>query len=1195
MSMKTMIKTVLSSGMWATLLVVSAQASAEEIEYPAQQPLSLIEGISPNILLTIDDSGSMAWAFTPDAIYSNSNTKRSRSSFFNAQYYNPDVVYQVPKKITLVGGEVRVEDYPVPSFTNAPTDGFSGTDRVDLSRNYVAQWYYDGYSDGWLGCIENCQSGSVKRGGRNYKRSRAYYYEYTCPNSNSKNTESCYTHRFVQGNQQERNFAIWYSFYRNRLLATKSAASLAFYRLPESMRLTWGGINACNIGANSSSCQNNKFDLYKGQHKVNFYTWLDRLDWTGSTPSHRAMIRAGELLKKKSSYTLDPQGNPYSCQASYHVFMTDGMWNQRPTNGLPGNADNTAISRADLSYSPSADYARPYADSNNNTLADLAFHYWANDLLPGTANNIKPRIMASNPDATQQFWDPRNNPATWQHMVNYMVGLGLSNSLTNSSAPTWDSSQASPTFANLDELKNLRNNGKSWPSVGNDNNNNVYDLWHAAINSRGEFFSADTPDALVAAFEKIILTIGNESTSASSPAINSGVGDDGTGYAFQATYSVDENWAGDLKATEISLGADGSVTRTEIWSAAKELQDRRDGRTILMAGSTSSGLKNFDWNNLSADQKVLLNRNPDLGDNIDSLGSQRLDFLRGERSLEGSTFRTRTSILGDIVNSKPVTVRGARYLTGHANRIEGTSSDYDYGQFLLDQQSRTPMVYVGANDGMLHAFNADTGREEFAFVPSAVIKNLHKLTGTGYGESNHQFFVDGSPVVADVFINNQWRTVLVGTLGAGGKGIFALDVTDVGKVGGGPKLLWEFGEEQLQDKGDQLQDNKSVKMGYSFPQPTIARLHNGKWAVVTGNGYSAEGSTNGKAALLIIDVATGNLTTSLEVSGENGIANGLSTPKLADINGDGIADYAYAGDLQGNVWRFDMAPNNGDADNPFMRKGEPRVSETVQFQVSFGANPLFTAKTADNKRQPVMAAPSIVRHPTGLGYLIVFGTGKYFAEGDKNGNPDIANTLYGVWDPTTKIARSANKSGFPYAGNYSRSNLQQQTMQSQLHSVTNGGEARLLSNHAVEWAEKRADGSWRTSKPGNSSLKAGWYFDLAIDREMIVADMLQFGRTLYLQSLVPNTDPCSSGVDNWSYAIDPVTGGRTLHHAWTDFRSTSVNTQVITAVKMDGEGGLSLGQKPDSGYEVCTGGTCNDVTPDPASIGRQSWRIVEGL
>ena len=338
-------------------------------------------------------------------------------------------------------------------------------------------------------------------------------------------------------------------------------------------------------------------------------------------------------------------------------------------------------------------------------------------------------------------------------------------------------------------------------------------------------------------------------------------------------------------------------------------------------------------------------------------------------------------------------------------------------------------------------------------------------------------------------------------------------------------------------------------------------------------------------------MATGELTKDLIVQGTAGVANGMSTPKLADINADGIADYAYAGDLQGNVWRFDLAPPSSDANNPFLRKTPIRTGESVQFQVSFAGNSLFAAKDSAGNAQPITAAPSIVRHPTNNGYIVVVGTGRYYADGDKDGLSNASQSIYGVWDPTTKVARSAGKAGFPYQA-VTRSNLQEQVMQSSMYAVSNGKDARLLSQKPVLWAEPTSTG-WTLTKD-SKALKAGWYFDLVLNKEMIVADMSQFGKTLYFQTLLPNADPCAAGVENWLYAINPATGGRTLHHAWTDYRNVDSPNTVITAVRMDGEGGLSIGQRPDKKFELCTGATCNEITPDPASIGRQGWRVVEG-
>lgn len=1135
-------KTAFSGLLCAGVLTASFSVqAADEILYPSQKPLSLTEGVPPSVLVTLDDSGSMVRNYAPDSI-SGGNSKAMRSNAYNSMFYDPSVDYVVPKKYVYENGVIVGKDSYSTSYPNAKKNGFkSDSGTQDLTGD-------------------------------------SYYYNYIvksgCPAHPVKNDGSCYTKVDISTSERQ-NFANWFSFYRTRQLATQSAAIRAFSTMPDNVRLTWGALNTCSIGTGKSSgnCNTNKLDRFAETHRANFFKWLETFPASGGTPLHAAMHRAAKVIEDDNDSAV--------CRANYHVLMTDGMWNGRGTANSPGNADNTAITALPdgvSSYTPRA----PYKDNQTNSLADVAFKYWATDLRTDLANKISPYMPVKSADADKDYWDPRNNPATWQHMVNFTVGLGLSNALTSSSAPTWNGDAVSPTYNNIDELLAMDTAGKSWPAVSNDNNNNVYDLWHAAINSRGEFFSADSPDTLISAFEKILERISGRSTTGSSPAINSGVGDDGTGYAFQASYAADKNWAGDLKATKKTIDSFGNVILTPMWSAQELLDLKGTARNIKMVKGT--GLANFTWSNLTTAQKTALNRNPDVNNNADTLGSARIEFLRGDRTNEGSTFRKRNSVLGDIVSSKPVTVRGARYLTGHANRIEG--ADKKYEDFFTANKNRQPMVYVGANDGMLHGFNADTGDEKFAFVPTAVFQHLNALTGTGYGEATHRFFVDGSPVVADVFINNAWRTVLVGTLAAGGKGMFALDVTDPNNI----TLLWEFNEDKL------AANDFDVKLGYTFSQPTIARLHNGKWAAVVGNGYAAAGSENGKAALLIIDMATGALTKDLVVQGAAGVANGMSTPKLADINGDGIADYAYAGDLQGNVWRFDLAPNNGNPNNPFLRVGEPRGAEAsfAGFQVSFGGSPLFSAIDGGGNRQPITAAPSIVRHPTGNGYIIVVGTGRFYADGDKNGLTDSTQSIYGVWDPTTKVARSAGKSGFPFSS-VTRGQLHAQTMQAGMEPVVNGKDARLLSDTQVPWAKQSADGSWSTSEvPSGAGLKAGWYFDLVLDKEMIVADMLQFGQTLYFQSLVPNADPCAAGVQNWSYAINPATGGRTSHHAWNDYRSPSDPTKVITAIRMDGEGGISIGQRPDKKFELCTGAACNEITPDPSSMGRQSWRVVEG-
>lgn len=1173
-------KTVCSALLSAGVLTASfsAQAAVENLQ-PSQSPLSLTKGVPPNVLITLDDSGSMAFNYAPDSI-NGSDDNAMQSNMYNSMYYNPDVTYVIPKKYSYNGTVVVGENKYTTSITSAKSDGFSSKSGSDIS----SKAYYYRY-DPNLSCPVSPQR-TRQEAPHCWAKFFSYYYytSFDCPADKAVNKSGCYAKENVTADKQQ-NFANWYSFYRTRKLATQSAAILAFASMPDNVRLTWGALQKCHLGSNDAKTEcNNEMARFAGQHRVNFFDWVEQLTVNGGTPLHAALHRAGEFLKTDTDDSV--------CRASYHVLMTDGMWNGR-SSYHKNDADSTADAMPDgTAYTPRAPfsdghtiaYTNDTSFSTNRTLADSAFYYWANDL-KGVDNKVVPYMPIDTGNPAKDYWDPRNNPATWQHMVNFTVGLGLSNSLTNPDAPTWDSNNENPTYGDMDELFSVGASGKKWPSVRNDGSSNlspdnVYDLWHAAINSRGEFFSADSPDSLVKAFEKILERISGRKTTASSPAINSGVGDDGRGYAFQASYEADKSWAGNLTAIKKEVDEFGKLIKSSAWplgDASTQLATKAyTSRVIKMAGGP--GLVDFKWSSLSKEQKGYLNRDPDVKNDEDTLGSSRVDFIRGDSSKEGSSFRKRVSVLGDIINSKPVTVRGARYLAGHANRIEGTSSKYE--DFVSEQKGttakpRTPMVYVGANDGMLHGFNADTGEEIFAFVPTAVFPELNQLSAKGYGEAKHRFYVDGSPVVADVYLAGKgWRTVLVGTLGAGGKGMFALDVTDPTGPDG-IQLLWEFNADKLMDVLDKDGKVKTkgadVKLGYTFSQPTIARLHNGKWAAVVGNGYAAAGSENGKASLLIIDMATGVLTKELVVQGVDKVPNGMSTPKLADINADGIADYAYAGDLQGNLWRFDLAPDNGDENNPFLREGAPRTSENFdRFQVSFGGNPLFVSKDTKGVRQPITAPPSIVRHPTGTGYIIVVGTGRYFVDSDKEGLSNASQTIYGIWDRTTKVARSATVPTIA-----ARSNLLEQKMESATTAVDNGKKARVLSDKTVDWTKQN-----------------GWYFDLVLNKEMIVADMLQFGQTLYFQSLLPNANPCAAGVENWSYAINPATGGRTLHHAWTDYRNKGNPKTSITAVKMDGEGGLSIGQSPDKKFELCTGSECKEITPDRVSIGRQSWRMV---
>lgn len=1219
----------LSYAAFGVILLSSANAFATV----SQSPLSLTVGVPPNMLLTLDDSGSMRWAFAPDNKNGYSTTRRAKSSTFNPLYYNPEASYQAPIVFDASGNENQLST----SFTSALVNGYnSSRGNLNLSDDYKVSWTYVleeglptsyGYSstsnrlaenpssdfscyvtnlnnrqektcdtdsgkvitirrnnsgsgctasaDGWASgdCSYNNSTGRYT-GSWARKGVPGYYYIYDATNSANctPDNESCYSLKFVENDEQQ-NFANWYSFYRNRGLATISAAALAFYDLSPAVRISWQGLGRCtSFNGNDSNCRNNAFKAYSPEHKGQLYTWLQNINFNQSTYLPAAMKRAGEFFKTSTPWQKNPNGtgnttqNTYACRASYHIMMTDGLWNESVSAPSSFRHDAANFTLPDgRAYGQRA----PYYDSQNNTLADLAMHYWATDLNPDLDNELPAYIPFKSGDTSTDYWDPRNDPATWQHMTNFMMGLGLTEAMDRPDI-LWEG--GTHKGAGYDAL--LAGNANWPPASASSGNNNVYDLWHAAINSRGEFFSVDSPETMVQAFDDILSRIADRKSTAARPAINSGQistdeNDNGTvkTVSYQTSYASDDNWSGDVKRFEKAWNSQSNAFETtEIWSA-KDKMPGWQNRKIMIAGNGNSGLMEFNWDNAgSADTTGtlanLLSRDPENANVVDNLGKQRLEYLQGDRSGEGSIFRQRSGVLGDFYGSSPAVVSGPRYLINFTNRLEGNAA---YTTFAEEVAGRTPRLYVGGNDGMLHGFNAQTGVEEFAFIPTAVFPKLNKLTGANY---SHEFYVDGSPVVADVYDGEEWRTILVGTLKAGGKSIFALDITHPGEE----ELLWEFDDSKLPDDAE-------VKMGYSFSQPTIARLHTGTWTVVFGNGYESTNNTNGKAALYIVDAMEGTLLKNLEVEGVDGIPNGLSTPKLADYNADGVADYAYAGDLQGNVWRFDLLRNGRSDSAPFTTEDD---SENVvsDFEVAYGGQPLFSA-VADNgsTRQPITSAPSLVLHPSGFGYLVVFGTGKFFETGDKEGDKSIAQTVYGIWDKQTLGEEASNP-------NISRSSLQEQEIVTQTTVEADGSSRQglVLSNNNV---------SWQASD--NQPAQNGWYLNLRqSDGEMVVENMSQLGRTVFFQSLIPNDDPCGDGATNWTYAINPFTGGRTLHNAFDYKPTTDVGTTNISAVRQDGEGGGTLSQDSDGTYQYCTGQECVNIYPDPASLGRQSWRRVEG-
>ena len=924
------------------------------------------------------------------------------------------------------------------------------------------------------------------------------------------------------------------------------------------------------------------------------------------------MIRAGEFYRNNErAWEKNPGGagntaaNTYACRPSYHIMMTDGIWGTAASSTPANFRDDNSI----FTLPDNTNYTgrTPYQDSQNNTLADLAMHYWATDLRPTVANSLKPYTPYKSGNPTTDYWDPRNNPATWQHMTNFIMGLGLTQSLTIPTIPWTGGTHDGSGY------QALLSGTATWPPASaSGGNNNVYDLWHAAINSRGEFFSVDSPEAMVQAFRDILNRIADRSATAARPAVSASFVSDNTNQLQSRVYATQfssEDWSGEVTKTTITKT--GEAIANQSWStrtANANLDPSLRKVLIKDPSNSTTGLQDFSWNNLTTAQQGFLNINPEgTGVSSDSRGPDRVTYIRGDRSKEGENspqFRQRSTILGDIINSSPALVGTPAYISYLADGIEKPDRGVgykDYTTFREDNKrsKRKEMLYVGGNDGMLHGFESDTGKEIFAFIPSTVIQNLNKLSGQNYKGGEHRYFVDGSPIVRDVYFDNTlgWRTVLIGTLRAGGKAMFALDVTDPDNI----KLLWEF------------DSSNDIDLGYTFAQPEIVRLHTGQWAVLQGNGYN---STNDKAALMVIDIKTGALLKKIVVppvvEGNVTLPNGLSSVRAADNNGDGLADYAYAGDLQGNLWRFDLVPTTTAADDPtsdpFNRNQNIFNSNSftpAQFKLSYGNEPLFVARDAQGLRQPITIQPSLVRHPTNLGYLVLVGTGKYFENGDANVDTSRAMSLYGIWDrKTRRQTTQALPVNIRVRANLQKQQFEQQQIAAQFdnNGTPISNDIRLLSQNSVKWYRNLNTGEEFDPTNDDFVEKWGWRLDLAVENngsqtlagEMVVNNMAARGTTLLASSLTPNDDPCQAGAITWFYGINAHTGGRTLKNVLdlnNDRRFDSKDkyqNQVVTGRRFSAPGGFTL----SPGGVFGEGGQPPMTLPPIIGAPRQSWHII---
>lgn len=680
----------------------------------------------------------------------------------------------------------------------------------------------------------------------------------------------------------------------------------------------------------------------------------------------------------------------------------------------------------------------------------------------------------------------------------------------------------------------------------------------AAIQGGGKFFYAGSEGELTASLNRTIQFITEDLSSSSSVAANS-TQFQTNALLFQAVFNSTD-WSGDIRAFDLlsedtngngkldvpedvnnnstlDVGEDkngngfldtlnedtngngvfdsGRISSTIRWKAAEVIPDPDDRKILTYNPITDLGV-NFFWNELNSAQKLAL-------DSLNAAKSGKYDspilnYLRGDRTKEGplaTEFRERSSTLGDIINSDPLFIGSQDF--GYSTLPEGSGTK-PYSAHLTHKQSNEEMLYVGANDGMLHAFQVGVnpsvgaeGQEVFAYIPNAVISGdpatasqatgLASLTQKSY---THRFFVDGAPQYGDVFFDNAWHTVLVGSMGAGstpvtggvngtgGRAVFALDVTTPANFGAND-VLWEF------------TNRHDVDLGYTLPSPSVARMANGSWVAIVGNGYNSD---SGKAVLFIRDIKTGGHIRKIEVDISGG--NGLSTPNPVDVDGDNIIDYIYAGDLKGNMWKFDVTST------------DPNL-----WDVAFSGQPLFVAldnATPTPKRQPITAKPAVVKAAATeqtRGLMVFFGTGKYFEEGDHASDPQI-QTFYGIWDRCDKTTPGCNET---ISG---RSQLAEQKIVDEIDLTAIDRTVRLST--ACEVAYGPSAPSTTSPLCSSATNRRGWYMDLkspvkGAEGERAVNSPIVRRNVVVFTTLIPINATCEPGGTGWFMEID-ITGAR---------------------------------------------------------------------
>lgn len=967
------------------------------------------------------------------------------------------------------------------------------------------------------------------------------------------------------------NFANWYAYYRTRIQMMKSAAGRAFIPIDDTYRVGFITIkpfsNPSNNSGNVDSSKYLRIATFDATQKSAWYTKFYQQTVGGGTPLREALSRVGRLYAGKFDNIdtgIPAADDPVevSCQPNFAILSTDGYWNGN--GGVDVNA--TAMTQQDnknvAPYSLQSDGVFDGGDDSTVSLADVALYYYQTDLRPAGATNAAGVDVSPNNVPTTQI-----DFAAHQHMTTFTLGLGLDGTLT------YRRDYQTATSGDFFAIKQGTISG-SWPNPVGDTPTALDDLWHAAVNGRGVFFSAANPQELANSLSDTLDALKKRVGAGAAAATSNLQPVAGDNFAFTAQYQT-QDWIGDLKARTIDLST-GAISVVELWSAQAQLNGRaHTSRTIYTFDSsdpyvsTSTGavgnqMKHFclnavpispwcdDGAGLTLAEQAYFNPNQlpqyvsySVAQLPNATAQNLVNFLRGHQQFEDQgtlaatdLFRRRDALLGDIINAQPAYVKSSPFNYGDTGYQDfkkctlGTAAAASItcpsAQFpdaaSFPTRPRLPTVYISANDGMLHAIetdvnfnpyyqtggigtastgddtfstgnNAGNGAERWAYIPGIILPDMYKLASIPY---THRYFVDGSPTVGDVCLStpcaglNDWRTVLVSGLNSGGRGYYALDITNPKQ----PRAMWEFKVRKPSVTACAATTAAAVgatddcDLGLSYGNPVITKLKaNGQWVAIVTSGLNNTGfepgtsnrQGDGQGYLYILDLASGRILQKIATGAGSAGTLALSYTDadpsgLAKMNNwvdsslvDNTTLAVYAGDMMGNLWRFDL----DNASSTYLK--------AVQ---------VATLKDAFGTAQPITTKPEL-----GLinnRRVIFVGTGRFLGNSDK-GNTN-KQSIYAIADDL--------------AGNTTvtdRTPLVQQTI-----SPATPTTRTVSTVNAVDWS--------------NAAVR-GWYIDLPDKGERVNVDpQLQLG-TLVIGSNVPSTDTCVAGGTAWINTFDFRTGG----------------------------------------------------------------------